>query len=100
MALKEGGIFKNRLKNFQINVRFNDGRRTKKDYRSIKPSDLATADGQKNYRGGKKLGRGGKNPPGRRKIVATKKMVVVKKYSLRELDRGRKIDASFRHWLM
>ena len=31
-----------------------------KHYWSIKPSNLATADGQKNYRGRKKLGRGGK----------------------------------------
>ena len=55
-----GGILKICWKNWQFNVRFNDGRQTKKLYRSIKPSDLATADGQKNYRGRQKSAGGGK----------------------------------------
>ena len=50
-----GGILKICLKNWQINV-----------------SDLTTADGQKIIGGGKYLGRGGKDPLGAAKKVASK----------------------------
>ena len=61
-SIQGGGILKICTKNWQINVRFNNGRH-KKLCKSIKPSDLATADGHKSIGGGKNLGRGGKNPP-------------------------------------